>query len=160
MAQTTDPDDGPVLGPVYYAVLGEGGHLTVLGEVQSGTADDVPEGAMPLTPEQFAQAVGNLGGFRWDGKDLVPSVAPVWRTCTPLEFMALFEESEEDAITVAAAQAAAAGQPRLQRFLNRLVASQLVEFDHPDLKSGMDALVAAELLTRARADEILAGGAG
>jgi hypothetical protein len=67
-----------------------------------------------------------------------------------------FEDEEEDRITVKAAQAAAAGQPRLQRFLNRLIASTVVELDHPELKAGMDEVVAAELLTRDRADAILA----
>jgi hypothetical protein len=119
---------------------------------------DIVAASVLLTTSQ-AKAVQEGWLYEGEGFAAPPDpgpAAPTPRTCTPREFMDRFEDEEEDRITVKAAQAAAAGHPRLQRFLNRLIASTVVELDHPELKAGMDEVVAAELLTRERADAILA----
>ncbi|WP_338662640.1 hypothetical protein VQH23_21125 [Pararoseomonas sp. SCSIO 73927] len=99
-------------------------------------------------------------GWLWDGAAFSAPPAPdplsAPRTCSPREFRERWTMDERKAVTLAASKALEAGDATLQVFLDDLSASQMVELNHPTLLAGMDAVVAAGLLTRARADAILA----
>lgn len=96
----------------------------------------------PLSDEEFAAWSADPG----------PPPPPARRVLLPLGFRNLFLPAEEVAIT-AAAQAA----PQLRVWLDRLNAASEVDLDDPRTVAGLDALVAAGLITEARRDQIAAG---
>lgn len=69
---------------------------------------------------------------------------------TPLEYLDRFTDTEEDAVIVAADQ-----NVQIKKFYNRLLAATFVDLDDPRTTAGLNALVAAGILTEARKDEIL-----
>jgi hypothetical protein len=93
-----------------------------------------------------------------EGLEIEPFAAPSapGAAITPREFRGRFTLAERAAVTLAASRAMEAGDAALQVFLDDLSSSQFVELGHPDLLAGMVALVAAGLLSQARADEITA----
>lgn len=109
------------------------------------------EGMFTVTPAEGDPFAEKLRA-EWEARDT--SATP--RLVTSAEFMERFTPEEMGTIAVAAAKAAAAGDPRLQVWKDRLIVRPTVDLNHPDVAAAMDTLVAAKLLTRARADEILA----
>ena len=77
------------------------------------------------------------------------AVEPIW-TMTPLQFMERFTEAEQLAITTAAQST-----PSVRMWYDRLIAASEVVQNDPRLQAGMSAMVAAGLLTQARADAIM-----
>lgn len=73
--------------------------------------------------------------------------APKW---TAFQFLLRFTEAERDAF-----RAAATTDPVVADFMLLCTAASQVEANHPMTVAGMAYLVSAELLTQARADEIL-----
>jgi hypothetical protein len=118
-----------------------------------------PEVAERMVVLSAAQAEQVRSGWHYAGDAFQAPPAPVPvlpRIITPREFRLRFTASERGALTLAASQNLLQGDPALQVFLDDLSASQAVELDHPELIAGVDAIVAAALITRARASEILA----
>jgi hypothetical protein len=87
------------------------------------------------------------------------SEAPASRIISPLEFRRRFTAAERAAITTAAGQAAAGGNPQLQMWMDDLAAAGEVDLDNADVAAGIAALAGAGLLTTARGAEVLAGPA-
>lgn len=83
--------------------------------------------------------------------------API-RRITPLAFRRRFPPGARGAITLAAAQALAAGDPTLQVWLDDLAACRVVDLDDPETRAGLDALVGAGLLTAEQAEAAVADG--
>jgi hypothetical protein len=79
-----------------------------------------------------------------------PNDAPPPRIITPLQFIELFTQAEQDAIA-AAAQANAA----VNLWLIKAMGAQEINKDDPRTIAGLDALVVAGLLTQERRDAIL-----
>lgn len=69
---------------------------------------------------------------------------------TPLQFMSLFTQEEQLAITAASLQS-----PEVRLWYDQLIASTEVVNTDPRIAGGLDSLVAAGLLTQARRDTIL-----
>lgn len=69
---------------------------------------------------------------------------------TPLQFMSLFTQEEQLAITAASLQS-----PEVRLWYDQLIASTEVVNTDPRIAAGLDALVAAGLLTQVRRDVIL-----
>ena len=76
-----------------------------------------------------------------------PVPAPRW---TPLQFIERFTEAEQIAIVTAAQSS-----PALRLWYDKAMASQEVVSDDPRTVAGMDALVAAGLISEARKAEVL-----
>ena len=76
-----------------------------------------------------------------------PAPAPRW---PPLQFIERFTEAEQIAIVTAAQTS-----PALRLWYDKAMASQEVVSDDPRTVAGMDALVAAGLISEARRSEIL-----
>lgn len=92
-----------------------------------------------------------LGEFGSIAEYVAPPPLPAPpRTTTPLQFIERFTEAEQLAIVTAAMQV-----PALRLWYDKLMAAQQVVFDDPRLAAGMDALVAAGLLTAERNAEVL-----
>jgi hypothetical protein len=108
-----------------------------------------------LIPEDGPWQALKPGDALLNGLEIEPFPAAP-RTCTPREFRARFTPEEKGALTLAASKGLENDDPALQVFLDELSASQVVELDHPELAAGMDLLVSRQLLTRERADAILA----
>lgn len=83
--------------------------------------------------------------------------API-RRITPLAFRRRFPPGARGAITLAAAQALAAGDPTLQVWLDDLAACRVVDLDDPETRAGLDAVVGAGLLTAEQAEAAVADG--
>lgn len=75
---------------------------------------------------------------------------PVRRIGTFREFMDLFTANEQKAIA-----SAAMGNVDVKLWYDRAMGGPALDLDAPDTASGLAALVAAGLLTQARADEVL-----
>lgn len=110
-----------------------------------------------LLPEGSAAAPG----WRHEGGAFLPPVPPEVSPPTPIrvltarQFRERFTRAERAAITLAASRALEQDDATLQVFLDDVTAAQEVELDHPDLLAGMDLLVTRDLVTAARAAEIL-----
>jgi len=133
------------------------------GTVQGFLSDDlheIPAEAVPISDTLWAEWIEHTATRRWiDGQLVVIEVAPpapVPPMITPREFRLRFTLAERAALTLAASQTLLQGDPSLQVFLDDLSAAQTVDLAHPEILAGMDAIVAADLISRARADEILA----
>lgn len=85
-----------------------------------------------------------------------------------IDYWRLFTGDEETAFNRARRQVAAladadyddptrAGLIALERFLNRFDATPIVEADHPETHQGVDLLVALEILTPERAEQVKLG---
>lgn len=128
----------------------------------------VPEDAVPISREEHAALLaGQAAGKRIiPGADGRPELAdppappppPPVRRLAPLAFRRRFPPATRAAITLAAAQALAAGDPTLQVFLDDLAASRFVDLDAPETRAGVAAMVAAGLLTESEAAAVLADG--
>ena len=81
-----------------------------------------------------------------------PTIIPVTpaTSCTPLQYVERFTDTEQLAIVTATMNNAA-----VKLWYDKLMAASEVVFADPRLSSGMDALVAAGLITQARSEEIL-----
>lgn len=122
--------------------------------------DEIPAEAVPISDEIWAEWIDHTATRRWvDGQLVVIEVeepaTPVPQMITPREFRLRFTLAERAALTLAASQALLQGDPSLQVFLDDLSAAQTVDLAHPEILAGMDAIVAADLISRSRADEIL-----
>jgi hypothetical protein len=142
-----------------FATIDDAGRAT--GFYATGIHSVIPPQAFPISDEVWLAWVEAGQNKIWRDGELVDAPPPVPppappRTCTPREFRLRFTTEERGALTVAASKALGAGDPSLQVFLDDLGASTVVEIDHPDLHAGMNAIVAAGLVTRERADAILA----
>ncbi|HWX48114.1 MAG TPA: hypothetical protein VNZ61_08680 [Roseomonas sp.] len=82
----------------------------------------------------------------------VPELPP---TMSPLEFRKRWTAEEKARITLAAHQALSNGDAALRIFIDDIGSAGYVFLGDPDLLAGFDIVVAAGLLTRERADEIL-----
>jgi hypothetical protein len=141
-----------------YALLHEDG--TVRGFLSDDVHDEIPAEAVPISDAIWSEWIDNTATRRWiDGALVVVELAPpapVPQMITPREFRLRFTLAERAALTLAASQALLQGDPSLQVFLDDLSAAQAVDLTHPEILAGMEAIVAAALISRARADEILA----
>lgn len=79
-----------------------------------------------------------------------PPPAPPWTTLTPAQFVGLFTFQEEAALT-------ASTDPVVQVFMRRVYMPALTQVERAKVLPGMAYLVQVDLLTQARADQILAG---
>lgn len=77
------------------------------------------------------------------------------RIITPRAFRMRFTSTERATITLAASQALGDGDATLQVYLDDLSSATEIDLDHPEITSGLDALVDAGLLTVERRDEML-----
>jgi hypothetical protein len=127
----------------------------------SDEVNEIPPEALAITDEQWLEWASSSVVLRWEDGALVavpveaPEV-PVQRIITPREFRLRFTLQERTVMTLAASRMLADGDASLQVFLDDLGAAQAVDLDHPEVAAGVDAIVAAGLITRARANEILA----
>ena len=87
---------------------------------------------------------------RWDGSDFVAAPA-VHRIIPPLEFLQRFTAAERAAI-----RAAATASPELADWIDQARFAREIELDAPTTAAGLDALVAAGLLTAERRAVVLA----
>ena len=78
---------------------------------------------------------------------VVPSAAT---TVTPLQYVERFTDAEQLAIVTATMN-----NPVIKLWYDKLMAASEVVFSDPRLSAGMDAMVAAGLITQARSEEIL-----
>lgn len=98
----------------------------------------LPVGSVPISDEE-AQAIIDA---------MQQHSGP--RTCSPLDFIERFTDEEQLAVVTAAMQF-----PALRLWYDKLMAAQQVVEGAPRLVDGMQALVAAGLLTQQRCDEVL-----
>lgn len=87
---------------------------------------------------------------RWDGTVFVPA-PPARRVIPPLEFLQRFTAAERAAI-----RAAAAASPELADWIDQARFAREIELDAATTLAGLDALVAAGLLSAARRAAVLA----
>lgn len=84
---------------------------------------------------------------------VIPEPTPVDTTpksCSSLEFIEKFTDAEQLAIVTAAMQV-----PAVRLWYDKMIAATSIVFADPRLSAGMDALVAAGLITEARSLEVL-----
>ncbi len=108
---------------------------------------------LEVTPAQWQARLSNPSGFVITGGALVaaaPVVASPPTQLPPLTFLARFTAAEEAAIAQAALSNAS-----ILLWLTKAGAAQYIDLADPNTKAGMDALVAAGLLTAARETAIL-----
>lgn len=92
----------------------------------------------------------------WDGdKFIVPAEAPV-RVVPTIEFRRRFSNEERRLITQAAVKTALDGDTDIQEALDDMGCSAEVFLDGDDASRWLRVFVKADLITRRRADEILA----
>jgi hypothetical protein len=107
--------------------------------------------ADPLDPDWQAYEAWLAAGNQ-------PSAAPPWTPPPPtlsyLQFEALFTQGESTAIF-----SAAQGNAALFRWLLRAAGAQAIDLGNAEVRTGLDALVAAGLVTADREAAILAGRA-
>jgi hypothetical protein len=103
---------------------------------------------------EWVEAGGGTGitpyATRWDGNAFVPA-PPARRIIPPLEFLQRFTAAERAAI-----RAAAAASPDLADWIDQARFAREIELDGPATAAGLDALVAAGLLTAERRAAVLA----
>lgn len=120
----------------------------------------LPDGLIPVPDETWERRLDRPQCVADDGTFVdapEPPPAPViLRMLDALEFRRRLTLAERGAITLAAAQALAAGDPSLQVGLDDLSAARQVDLDDPELGDWLDRMVAAELLTPARRAAVLA----
>ncbi len=87
---------------------------------------------------------------RWNGNAFVPAPS-ARRIIPPLEFLQRFTAAERTAI-----RAAAAASPDLADWIDQARFAREIELDAPTTAAGLDALVAAGLLTAERKAAVLA----
>jgi len=81
----------------------------------------------------------------------VPTPTPPKKTsCSSLEFIEKFTDAEQLAIVTASMSS-----PQVKLWYDKLIAATQIVFSDPRLAAGMDALVAAGLITEARSLEVL-----
>lgn len=104
-----------------------------------------PDGAIEVPSAPYHAAdIWNGGGWDVGARGLPPP------SVTPLEFLERFTPQERNAIRVAAKQNA-----DLEDWLDLLRAATLVVLTDPRTVAGLEAFVAAGILTEPRKDEIL-----
>jgi len=81
---------------------------------------------------------------RWEGSAFVPA-PPARRIIPPLEFLLRFTAAERTAI-----RAAASASPELADWIDQARFAREIDLDAPTTAAGLDALVAAGLLTADR----------
>jgi hypothetical protein len=127
--------------------------------------DAMPPDVVPITAEAHAalldaQAAGMVivagQGGAPEAQPRAPE--PPIRTITPLAFRRRLSPARRVAVTAAAAQALAAGNAQLQTWLDDIAAARFVDLDDPELQAGVQALVAAQVLTAPEAALLLADG--
>lgn len=109
------------------------------------TTNVAPEGWVECGPDVAC-------GMLWDGEEfsLPPLPAPAAPRWSFLEFMERFTQAEQEAIA-----GAAMVNVQVKLWYDKAVGAKEIIADEPRTVAGMDALVAAGLLTQARRDEIL-----
>jgi len=114
------------------------------------TASYVPEAPWVSIPDDVQP------GYLFDGTDFTaptPAPEPTHRTrLTRLEFRNLFTQAEKQALYTAAQSSV-----DVQIYLDDVNAAQYIETTDASTVNGLGALVAAGILTQARADEVLEG---
>jgi len=130
-----------------YATIADGKVVAV-----SELSGEVDQSDMVAIPEGVTVEIGYL----FDGTDFTaptPAPAPTHRTrLTRLEFRNLFTQAEKQALYTAAQSSV-----DVQIYLDDVNAAQYIETTDASTVNGLGALVAAGILTQARADEILLG---
>lgn len=117
-----------------------------------------PADAFEISDAIYNDWADNQATRRWDGTQLVaveidaPSPS---RMVSSLEFRQRFTMDERMAITLAASKALEQGDARLQVFLDDLSSSGHVDLDHAEIVDGVQFIVDAKLVSKARGDEIL-----
>lgn len=116
-------------------------------------ASDRPKVVVPMHPANSDYARILAAGVtipEWAEPPTPPRTEGSFR-----EFMALFTEAEADAIYAAEASTAANGDFTLRKWFDRARGGATMRLNHPDTIAGIGLLVAAGLLTQARADAVL-----
>lgn len=127
----------------------------------------IPEGAVPVSPEQHAallagQAAGQIIVADQDGAPMLsapPAPTPITiRRIAPLAFRRRLSGATRQAITLAASAAMGQGDATLQTFLDDLASARFVDLDDPEVVAGVAALQTAGLVTAQEAAALLADG--
>lgn len=127
-----------------------------------------PGGAVPIGEEAHAELLAGQA----EGREIVagddglpvlrdpppPPAPPPIRIIRSLAFRQRVPDAKRVAISVAAMQAAAAGDGQLLTFMLDQAASVTTDLDLPAVQAGVAALLAAKLVTQAEADAMLANG--
>lgn len=140
-------DGSSASGPnVASSDMEEGEHAPSVGEVSSIAA---PEGGLIV-----ASDTADIGATYEAGEFTSPPPVPMppKRQFSFLEFMDLFTDDEQLALAGAAMADAAT-----KLWYDRAVGAQFISLDDARLTAGLDAMVAAELLTAGRRDRVLQG---
>lgn len=126
------------------------------------TAESPAELAERFHPDLVASMVpaaeGIGEGWIWNGTTFAappPPPAPV-RRLSALAFRRRLSPSRRAVITLAASQAMEGGDATLQVWLDDLAAAGFVDLDHPETAGGVAAMLAAEIITEAERDALLA----
>ena len=119
--------------------------------------DDVlppPDGAILVSEDvgERLRKCSNFGAYKWQGGLLVSVALPVNPplASTSLQFMDRFTEAEQLAIVTATMSVAA-----VKLWYDRMIAASEIVYKDPRTLGGLQALVAAGLITASRMDKIL-----
>ena len=109
----------------------------------NGIHDDMDGAALPLFPE-------HLGPFTLiteeEATSLLPQSIPLPSTrFSSLEFLERFTEAEQLAVV-----SATLGSPQVKLWYDKLLAAEYVDLNDPRTEGGIDALIAAGLITADR----------
>ncbi|MBU8545801.1 MULTISPECIES: hypothetical protein [Roseomonadaceae] len=128
----------------------------------------VPADAVPVSPDLHAaliaaQAAGQRILPGPDGAPIAqdpppPPAPPPIRRIGALAFRRRLTPARRAAITLAASLAMEGGDASIQVWLDDLAASSIVELDDAETVAGIGALLAADLITEAERDALLADG--
>lgn len=113
------------------------------------TAPPVPPAGHEAYDTGDPEQVGGVWYQRWATRPVAPP--PPVRQVPPLEFLDRLDMPTQAAVLAAAEQSLTA-----KLWVNRLLASTLVDLDAERTRAGVAALVAAGVLTQAQADALLA----
>jgi hypothetical protein len=144
---TVAGDGSSVTGPnIATSDMEEGENAPSVGQMSSIEA---PAGGLIV-----ASDIADIGATYEAGEFTPPPPVPVppKRQFSFLEFMDLFTDSEQLALAGAAMTDAAT-----KLWYDRAVGAQFISLDDARLTAGLDAMVAAELLTAPRRDRVLQG---
>lgn len=132
--------------------------ITTSGETITGLyRDDVfapPSEAILVSPEigETLRKCPNFGAYKWRSGTLfsvpLPPVQPI--ASTSLQFMDRFTEAEQLAIVTATMSV-----PQVKLWYDRMLCAEEIVYKDARTLAGLQALVAAGLITQARMDEIL-----
>jgi hypothetical protein len=143
--KTIDPNGKAARGSATYEVQGPEGS-----EIVEYEAVYTPADGATLKASDTAGVGWTYAGGKFTGPE--PEPAPPKRQFTFLEFMDLF--TDEDQLAIAGA---AMTDAPTKLWYDRAVGAQFISLDDPRLTAGLDAMVAAELLTADRRNRVVQG---